>query len=140
MLYLKSVMAMKLSKGAQQVYHILRKANLPFQLEYEFIDLVGKKKVPLRYDFAILSGGQPIALIEYDGEAHFKQIKHFQTTMDKFKQSQERDRKKNQYALMHNIPLYRIPYWDIDNINNINDILQLKYRVKTKYHNDLIAP
>ena len=28
----------------------------------------------------------------------------------------------------------------IDKINTINDILQIKYLVKTKYHNDLIAP
>lgn len=133
-------MVMKLSKGARKIFNILQNNNLSFQLEYEFIDLVGKKKVPLRYDFAILCGGRPIALIEFDGEAHFQQIKHFQQTTDKFKQAQERDRKKNQYALRNNIPLYRIPYWDIDKINTINDILQIKYRVKTKYHNDLIAP
>ena len=132
---------MKLSKGAQQVYRILKRANLPIQIEYEFTDLTGKKKVPLRYDFAILSGGRPIALIEYDGEAHFKQIKHFQTTSDKFKQAQERDRRKNQYALMHSIPLYRIPYWEIDNITKALDIFNQKYRVVNKYHNDkLIAP
>ena len=131
---------MKLSKGAKKIYFILHKAQIPFQLEYEFFELKGKKSTPLRYDFAILSCGRPIALIEFDGEMHFQQIKHFHKTSDKFKQSQERDRKKNQFALRNNIPLYRIPYWDIDNINNINDILQLKYRVKTKYHNDLIAP
>ena len=131
---------MKLSKGAKKIYFILHKAQIPFKLEYEFFELKGKKSTPLRYDFAILSGGRPIALIEFDGEMHFQQIKHFYKTSDKFKQAQERDRKKNQFALRNNIPLYRIPYWDIDNINNINDILQLKYRVKTKYHNDLIAP
>ena len=133
-------MAMKLSKGARKIFNILQNNRLSFRLEYEFIDLVGKKKVPLRYDFAILLGGRPIALIEFDGEAHFQQIRHFQQTTDKFKQAQERDRKKNQYALIRNIPLYRIPYWDIDNIKNINDIFQTKYRVKNKYHNDLIAP
>lgn len=131
---------MALSKGAEKIYKLLAAAGYNVKLEYEFSNLKGKKGVPLRYDFALLYGGRLIALIEYDGEAHFKQIKHFQVTSDKFKQSQERDRRKNQYALMNNIPLYRIPYWDIDKINTINDILQIKYRVKTKYHNDLIAP
>ena len=131
---------MALSKGAEKIYKLLVAAGYNVKLEYEFSDLKGKKGVFLRYDFALLYGGRPIALIEYDGEAHFKQIKHFQATSDKFKQSQERDRKKNQYALMHNIPLYRIPYWEIDNITEYTQIFNKKFLVKNKFHNDLIAP
>ena len=29
---------------------------------------------------------------------------------------QKHDKKKNEYALSHNIPLVRIPYWERDNI------------------------
>lgn len=29
---------------------------------------------------------------------------------------QERDHRKNQWCLSHNIPLVRIPYWERDNI------------------------
>lgn len=131
---------MALSKGAEKIYKLLAAAGYNVKLEYEFSNLKGKKGVPLRYDFALLCGGRPIALIEYDGEAHFKQIKRFQATSDKFKQSQERDRKKNQYALMNNIPLYRIPYWEIDNITGYTQIFSRKFLVKNKFHNDLIAP
>lgn len=132
---------MSMSKGATKILNLLRKSGYRVVLEYSFNDLRGKKGIPLRYDFAILCYGRPVALIEYDGEAHFKQIKHFQKTKDKLKQAQERDRKKNKYALLHNIPLYRIPYWEIDNIQIATDIFQSKFIVKSKYHNDtLIAP
>ena len=129
---------MNMSKGAAKILKILRLSGYYVLPEYQFSDLKGKKGIPLRYDFAILSGGRPIALIEYDGEAHFKQVKHFQKTVDKLKQAQERDRHKNKYALLHNIPLYRIPYWEIDNINNLGDIINNRFRVKTKYHNDML--
>lgn len=134
-------MAMSLSKGAQKILTLLRKDNYNVLLECDFPDLKGKKGVPLRYDFAILYYGRPAVLIEFDGEAHFKQVKHFQKTKSNFKQAQERDREKNKYALLHNIPLYRIPYWEIDNIKYSSDIFNLKYKVTNKYHNDyLIAP
>ena len=132
---------MNLSKGAQKILKLLREDGYNVQLEYEFPDLKGKKGVPLRYDFAIFYYGRLRVLIEFDGEAHFGQVKLFQKTSAKFKQAQERDRTKNKYALMNNIPLYRIPYWEIDNIKYSSDIFSLKYKVKDKYHNDkLIAP
>ena len=132
---------MELSKGAQKILKLLRNDRYDVYLEYEFSNLKGKKGVPLRYDFAILYGGRPAILIEYDGEAHFNQVKFFQKTKSKFKQAQERDREKNKYALLHNIPLYRIPYWEIDSIRYSSDIFNLKYKVTNKYHNDyLIAP
>ena len=33
-----------------------------------------------------------------------------------FLKAKERDRIKNSYALSHNIKLYRIPYWEVENI------------------------
>lgn len=48
---------------------------------------------------------------------------------DTMTQRQERDKIKNKYALAHNIPLYRIPYWEKNNItfeNITNDIHLIK--------------
>ena len=130
---------MKLSKGANKILKLLRRAGHIVFVEYEFSDLRGNKGIPLRYDFAIMrKDNQVAALIEYDGEAHFQQIKHFQKNSDDFKKAQERDRKKNKYALMHIIPLYRIPYWEIDNIIQVEQIFQTKFRVRSKYHNDFL--
>ena len=35
-----------------------------------------------------------------------------------------------------NIPLFRIPYWELDEVNSLEDILQNKFKVKSVYHND----
>lgn len=127
-----------LSKGARKIETILRKHLITYCCEYEFVDLKGKKHVPLRFDFAVFNYGKLIALIEYDGEAHFERIKHFHKQASDYKRAQERDRVKNKYCLLHNIPLYRIPYFEIDNINKLEDIFTKKFRVTTKYHNDYI--
>ena len=63
-----------------------------------------------------------ICLIEYDGEFHYKNI----FDDDKFKQRQEYDKRKDQYANDHNIELIRIPYWDFDNIEQILESRLLK--------------
>ena len=129
----------KMSKGAQKILLLLRQQGLQVIPEYEFSDLKGKNGVRLRYDFAIRDiYDKIIGLVEYDGEMHFKQVKFFQKNTSTFKAAQERDRTKNKYALMHNIPLYRIPYWEIDNINSAFDVFRPKFRVTTKYHNDLL--
>ena len=129
----------QMSKGAQKISQILRRAKYKFQTEYEFDDLHGKKGVHLRYDFMVWPSYSRPFLIEFDGEAHFKQVKFFQKNTSTFKAAQERDRIKNKYALMNKIPLYRIPYWKIDSINTIEDILRnYNFLVKNKYHNDML--
>lgn len=129
---------MAMSKGAEKIAKLLR-SKYRVRAEYEFEGLHGKLGVPLRYDFAIVDDAAAItALIEYDGELHFAQNKFFHKTSSDFKKACERDRIKNKYALMHNIPLYRIPYFEIDSINTVEDIFNPKFKVLTKYHNDLI--
>lgn len=105
-----------------------------FQREYIFNDLK-YKKVPLRYDISFIWQGQRIC-VEVDGEQHFKSNNYFFKTTEKFKHMQENDRRKNQYCIINSIPLYRIPFWDVDKINSIEDIMQPQYKVTSKYHND----
>lgn len=133
-------MSNRMSKGAQKICELLRRANFIYQTEYEYQDLRGKKGIHLRYDFwAKETQYSKPFLIEFDGEAHFKQVKLFQKSIFDLKAAQERDRVKNKYAIMHGIKLYRVPYWEIDNINSIYDILHnQKFIVTNKYHNDLL--
>lgn len=127
-----------LSKGAQKIASILRQHLLPYSCEYEFSDLRGKKGVPLRFDFAVFNHGKLLALVEYDGEMHFQRVNHYHKNQSDYLRAKERDRVKNKYCLMNNIPLYRIPYFEIDNINTLQDIFSAEHRVTTKYHNDYI--
>ena len=57
----------------------------------------------------------------------------------KFLLQTEYDRKKNSYCLANNISLYRIPYWELKNIKNFSDILNNKFLVKTRWHNDKLV-
>ena len=71
-----------------------------------------------RFDFYIDNN----FLLEFDGIQHFKSTSGWNNE-ENFKITQERDKYKNQWCHENNIPLKRIPYWEIDNItiDNIMD-------------------
>ena len=97
------------------------------------------KKYPLQkdcYDFYLPDRN---IVIEYDGPQHFQQVEYFQKTRQDFLKAQERDRRKNNYALAHGIPLYRIPYWEINELCGLSQIFDEKHLVKTMYHNDRLS-
>lgn len=119
-----------MSKGEEKIAFILKANNIIFEAEKTFTDL---KKGKYRYDFYLPCLN---ILIEFDGAQHFEFNKYFHKDRQGFIQSQGRDRRKNSYALARGIPLYRIPYYDLDKLNNFSDLLQNKYKVKDKYHND----
>ena len=123
-----------MSKGEDKIIRLLRASNIKFEREKTFADLRGGK---FRYDFYL-----PLynILIEVDGEQHFKQVKVFQKTRSDFLKQQENDRRKNSYFLAKNIPLYRIPYWEVYNLKTADDIFQEKFRVKDRWHNDKLDP
>ena len=59
---------MKASRGEIKICDILTQANLPFQEEYSFPDLVSSTGTPLRFDFAVFDDdGEIDFLIEYQG-------------------------------------------------------------------------
>lgn len=117
------------------ILKILQREKCAFEREKTFSDLRGGK---YRFDFYIPDYKGKQLLIEVDGEQHFWQVKHFQKTKSDFKKTQEHDRRKNRYALSHNITLIRLPFWEINNIFTIEDMLQSRFIVKDKYHNDNI--
>lgn len=121
-----------MSKYEQYIIEILRSSNTYFEREKSYTDL---REGAFRFDF-YLPYIQSGALIEIDGEQHFYSNPKFFHSRAEFMKQQNNDRRKNSYCLAHNIPLYRIPYWEINNIHSINDIIQEKYLVKSKWHND----
>jgi len=74
-----------------------------------------KNKRPLPFDFYI---SELQLAIEYQGEQHYKQLKVIRR--EKLEDIQYRDSIKKQYCKDKNINLLIIPYWDL---NNIEDIL-----------------
>lgn len=122
----------KISQGEEKIISILKKEKIKMIREKTFQDL---KHGNFRFDFYLPERN---ILIEYDGQQHFQQVPFFQKTRADFQKTQEYDRRKNSYALAKNISLYRIPFWEFDNIFTLSDILQNKFLVKNKWHNDEI--
>lgn len=125
-----------MSKGEDKIAAVIKKTMLKnhryssFKREVKFNDLKYKDS-NLRFDFGFRDNGKLI-LVEFDGEQHFNKVKFFKN----YKHMKENDRRKNQYCIANSIPLYRIPFWDIDKIHSIEDIIQPQYKVTSKYHND----
>lgn len=109
------------SKGEQKIINILDDAKITYVKEYKPSELNGK-----RFDFAIIENNIITRLIEFDGEQHFKQSKWGR---DKLEKTQESDTIKNQYAFKHNIPIVRIPYWELNNID-YNMLFSEKFLIK----------
>lgn len=77
-----------------------------------FEDLIGIGGGFLSYDFAIYDKNKPFtitALIEYQGEQHYKPVSYF-GGVTKFQKQIEHDQLKRFYAIDKGIPLLEIPY------------------------------
>lgn len=121
-----------MSKGEEKIASILTSAGLKYEREKIFSDLRNGK---LRFDFYIPSLR---ACLEVDGEQHFRQVKQFYPTRKDFLHAKQNDYYKNSYALAHNLALYRIPFWKLNNIQTATDIFSPSNRVLSKWHNDII--
>lgn len=122
---------MKTSSYEEHVIHLLLKHKIKFLREKTFNDL---KHGTFRFDFYITNPKQ--ALIEVDGQYHFHKIRGRAALL----KQQEHDRIKNSWSLAHDIPLYRIPYWEIENLKTFEDLFQDKFLVRSKWHNDNLVP
>lgn len=105
------------SLGENRISKWLRLHNINFISQHTFPDC--KYKSRLRFDFYLPK--QNIC-IEYDGMQHFESRDWFGGE-EVYNIQIEKDNIKNQYCMDNKIKLYRIPYWDFDNIDTIlNDI------------------
>ena len=106
------------SKGSNKIRLYLQNKDIYFNTEYKFPDLLSDLGNPLRFDFAVFKDKDKknlIHLIEYDGIFHYKK----QYDEQNFRLIQYHDELKNSYCKINNIPLLRIPYWELKNIENI---------------------
>lgn len=127
-----------MSKGEDKIAALLRAGGITFKREVSFPDLKNFGGHLMRFDFAIYKNGKLVSLIEYDGEQHFHQVKKYQKTIFEFRQTQERDRRKNSYCLRKGIPLIRVPYWDYETLTLQKLLTNPEYRVISKFHSDLL--
>lgn len=118
------------SSYERKLIMIFEEEKIEYEREKTFSDL---RRGLLRYDFFL---PQKNVLIELQGQQHFYYIPKFHKGRGDFLKGQERDRKKISFALSHKIPLYCIPYWDMDSIRKSLDIFNEKFLARTRYFND----
>ncbi|HFD2033423.1 TPA: hypothetical protein ACF2DD_002000 [Clostridium perfringens] len=103
------------SKGEKAIRLYLEKNKIGFIQEYRFEDCRCKKELP--FDFYIPEYN---LCIEFDGEQHHKAFKYFGGE-EKLKLTQTRDKIKDDYCKDNGINLLRIPYYKLDEIEEILD-------------------
>ena len=120
------------SEGEELIKQILTNEKVLFLTESWISELKSKKGKPLQFDFYL---PQYNCYIEFDGEQHYKINKYFS------KENYERDCLKNEYCLLHNIKLYRIPYSYKEKLKKekwtLQDLLNDNFLVKQIDHYNL---
>lgn len=112
------------STGEIRLEEILSQMNINYCSQYRIKDCKYKKSLP--FDFAIFNDdNQLLALIEYQGDIHFKTTGGWNTE-EELQARQSRDEAKRQYCKEHNIKLIEIPYTDY-NILNENYLRKVIY-------------
>lgn len=123
---------MKSSNLEEKVISILKENKIRFEREKTFPNLK-KHNHNLRFDFYIPERN---CCIEVQGAQHYKFIRPFHKNRQDLLKQQEYDRFKISWCLSNNIKLFVIPYWEIEKINNLENLFQLKFIAKNKWKND----
>ena len=105
------------SKGELAVNSYLVKLGYTIKKQFTFDDCKDKRKLPFDTMFYI---GKKLCLIEFDGEQHYNAIDYFGGE-EHLKYIQHHDKIKNEYCKTYDIPLLRIKYDEIDNIDKLID-------------------
>ena len=104
------------SKGEGIIKKWLEANEIKYKIQFRIEEC--RHKNSLAFDFAVMNDVDAIMLIEFDGIQHFKAIDYFGGE-EIFNYTKLLDNIKNQYCQDNNIPLLRIPYWELDNIEEI---------------------
>ena len=117
----------KYSKGEDTIKNILLNNNIFFEQEKTFDSCrFSDTNALAKFDFYVNNK----YLIEFDGVQHFEPVDYFGGEIG-FIKAKERDNYKNQWCKQNNIPLIRIPYTHLNNLN-IEDLLIEKSKFKVE--------
>ena len=122
-----------MSKLEEKVIILLKKGHIRFLREKTFPDL---RKGRFRYDFELYVDGGRV-LLEVQGQQHYQFIPKFYKRRADFESAKERDRRKISYALANRIPLYIIPYWELEHMTTARNLLRPQYLATTRWKNDI---
>ena len=122
-----------MSHYEEKIVTLLKRGKIKFEREKRFSDLRNGR---FRFDFYVYVQGGP-AIVEVQGEQHYQFVSRFYKSRKDFMAARERDRRKISYCLANQIPIYTIPYWEIENLTCAADLFQERFRAKTRWKNDV---
>ncbi|WP_228636094.1 hypothetical protein [Clostridium perfringens] len=114
-----------ISYGEILTKKILDEYGCKYESQKKFDGLTGLGGRKLSYDFFV----DNYLLIEIQGEQHYKPIKHFGGE-ERFKQQQEHDRLKREFAKNSGYELLEIPYFGVKDLDKLEKILREKLSKK----------
>lgn len=122
-----------MSHYEEKIVTLLKRGKIKFEREKRFNDLRNGR---FRFDFYVYVQGGPV-IVEVQGEQHYQFVSRFYKSRKDFIAARERDRRKISYCLANQIPIYIIPYWEIENLTCAADLFQERFRAKTRWKNDV---
>lgn len=122
-----------MSHYEEKIVTLLKRGKIKFEREKRFSDLRNGR---FRFDFYVYVQSGP-AIVEVQGEQHYQFVSRFYKSRKDFMAARERDRRKISYCLANQIPIYIIPYWEIENLTCAADLFQERFRAKTRWKNDV---
>ncbi|HBI7133090.1 TPA: hypothetical protein K8N02_000270 [Clostridium perfringens] len=108
-----------ISHGETLTKKILDEYSCKYESQKKFDGLTGLNGGQLSYDFFV----DDYLLIEIQGKQHYKPIKLY-GGLEQFKQQQEHDRLKRDYAKEHGYELLEIPYFGAKDLDKLEKILR----------------
>jgi len=108
------------SSGEEKILNVLQINNINYKKEFTFPEWINTDYWRYRYDFAIFDNENNLKfIIEYDGFHHFGFTNQLWNTEGNYFQTIKSDNYKSNYCNLKQIPLLRIAYWDLENIEAI---------------------
>jgi len=105
------------SKGEERISQLLTEMNILFKREYYINGFKLTTGGVPHFDFALFNDKNDlICFIEYHGEQHY-QARGNIFTEEKVQIIKKRDKEKEEYCILNNVPLKIIPYTDFKQLN-----------------------
>ena len=112
------------SKGEKAIKDILDKKKINYIPQYRFPDCKNIRCLP--FDFAIFKENKVAGVIEFQGRQHYFEVSYF-GGKEGHEFTKKRDKIKYNYCEERNIPLLRLPFWNVAIIENeLKKFLQLE--------------
>lgn len=105
------------SHGEMKISKFLDKHNIPYEVQYI---IHNESELSKRNRFYVdFNLKEHDIFIEFNGQHHYENVKHFHSHGFTFEDQQQRDKALRIYCEQNKIKLIEIPYWDINNIDTI---------------------